>query len=398
MSVPENPAIYHLSWKGISLVEGSELFFINPDMRESFANFNPVVVLGGTIFRVPEGYDRDAEAVRREREVFNALEKGSVVCVTCMPDDLNLRVLERIGIGKSYWQKPRADIVIKRSEFSSFLKRFGAADTCFRGDFDDVICETPDGEIVGFAKKVGKGVLTFLSCQVLLKQYTEPDFVKEFLTTLLEALRTYGPKIQYKTPNFINSYRFPNEATIVSEKETLEKELEKRMDSLKRYLRLKEILWFRDEELVNSVINFFNELGIKTQRDEIFEEDFWITEQNKETVIVEVKGLDKNLARPHISKLDEHRGARGKPDDFPALLVVNSFNRAASLREKDEPISPNEIQKAVHTNVLILRTLDLCNAYYLMEKKELDSKTLLDVIKKERGWLSITTTKLKIER
>jgi hypothetical protein len=94
----------------------------------------------------------------------------------------------------------------------------------------------------------------------------------------------------------------------------------------------------------------------------------WITEKGNDTVMVEVKGLDKNLTRPHISQLDEHRGAREKPDDFPALLIANSFNRASSSKEKDQAISPNEIKKAVQTNVVLLKTLDLCNAYSLIEK------------------------------
>jgi len=139
-------------------------------------------------------------------------------------------------------------------------------------------------------------------------------------------------------------------------------------------------------------------VGIKTKRDEIYEEDFWITERNRETVIVEAKGLDKNLKRPHISKLDEHRGAREKPDEFPALLVVNSFNNAKSLQEKNKNISTNEIKKAVRTNVLLLRTIDLCNAYTLMEKKVLTPSQLLTSIKKETGWLKVTASGYEARR
>jgi len=163
-------------------------------------------------------------------------------------------------------------------------------------------------------------------------------------------------------------------------------------------LKLKEILWFRNEQLVEATRCFFNQIGIKTERDEIYEEDFWIMEGNKETAIVEVKGLDKNLKRPHISQLDEHRGAREKPDDFPALLIVNSFNKAESLKEKDKDVSVNEIKKAVRTNVLILRTLDLCNAYYLIENEKLDVKTFLNIVKNETGWLNITKSRYQIKK
>lgn len=392
----QKPAVYHPTFTGGGSFAEWELFFIAPESNISLADFNPIILLGGTIVWVEEGYKRDNEAVRREREVFHALEKGSVVCVTYMFDEINHRILERIGIGISGFNKTRVDIVTKRSEFSTFMKRYGAADTRFRGDFDDIICETENRDKVGFAKKVKKGVLIFLPCKVMLKQYDEPDFLRGFLPALLEALKAYGPRIQYKPPNFIDSYRFPKEASIISEIEELQKELSKRTESLNRYLKLKEILWFRDTELVNAVMNFLADMGIKTKRDEVYEEDFWILHHEKEAVMVEIKGLDKNLARLHISQLDEHRAAREKPDDFPALLVVNSFNQATSLKEKDQPISPNEIRKAVQINVLILRTLDLCNVYSLIESKRLEIGTLLKIIREESGWLRITPSGLDI--
>ena len=129
-------------------------------------------------------------------------------------------------------------------------------------------------------------------------------------------------------------------------------------------------------------MNFFNALGIATKRDEIDEEDFWVTEDKKEVSIFEVKGLDKNLKRLHINQLDEHRGAREQLDDFPALLIVNSFNKAKSLAEKEEAISSNVIKKAVQTHILILRTLDLCNVYRLIDEEKLSQKTFFDIVVK----------------
>ena len=83
------------------------------------------------------------------------------------------------------------------------------------------------------------------------------------------------------------------------------------------------------------------------------------------------------MDRPDISKLDEDGAARGKPDDFPALLVVNSFNRADSLVTKKIDISPNEIKKAVHANVLLVRTLDLIGLFSLIESGKITSSSPL---------------------
>ena len=398
----EKPAVYHPLWTGLQKIDDLELFFVTPEMPDSLSGFNPIIILGGTAMYVEEGPKRDSEIARREREIFNALGKGNLVCITFGVDELLFRVLDRIGVNLLRWEKPKVDLVVKRSEFSSFLKKFGGTKYHFSArpnvNFDDIICKTTGEALVGFSKKVGKGVLVFLPIYILYEKLEYPDFMSEFLSALLNTLDIYLPKIQYKPPDWINSYRFFEEMPLVSKQEKLQKEIDKIEKSLEKYLKLKEVLWFRDDELVKVVMSFFKQMGIETRRDEINEEDFWIVERNKETVIVEVKGLDKNLKREHISKLDEHRSAREKPDDFPALLVVNSFNKARSLKEKDNPISANEIKKAVRINVLLLRTLDLCNAYYLMERNKLKSSQLLKVIRTETGWLKITPSGYEIKK
>ena len=399
--MPEKPGVYNPEWGGLSQIQDLEVQFINPKMRDSLAKFNPIIVFGSTLLWVTtSGGERTNEAVKREREIFNALENGSAVCLVFNRDPLFDRILQRIDVRMATWEEPRTDFVIKRSEFSSFLKRFGSARYYFYGDLDDVICETKEKATIGFAKKVGKGVLIILPSYsyVLSQQLQDAVFMDSLLTVLLKELGTYLPKIHYKPPNFVKSYRFPVEANIMSEMQRFQQEIDRRKKSVERYMKLKEILWLRDNELVDSVMNFLEAFGIKSKRDEVYEEDFWITEGNKETVIVEVKGLDKNVTRPHLSKLDEHRGAREKPDDFPALLIANTFNKADSLTKKDMGISPNEIKKAVRTNILILRTLDLCNAYTLKEKAKLDGKTLLNILKTENGWLHVTESGYEVKR
>jgi hypothetical protein len=372
-----------------------EILYATPYWSESVADYNPIVLCGGAI-NIFTDETKTAEIVRREREIFDALESGRIVCVICSYDRLIGRILARICVDFSTFPEPRVDVIIKRSEFNPFLKKYGAAELFFTGDFDDIICKTRDNQIIGFAKKVEKGTLIFLPCAFPIEKCGEWEFMEPLSASLLEALRTYGPRIQYSPPNWISSFKFSNEAQLASQKEMIQKSLEKVDNSIREYLRLKEILWFRNNELVDSVINFLNAINIRTIKDEISEEDFWIMEGDKEAVIVEVKGLDRNLARQHISQLDEHRAAREKPDDFPALLIVNSFNRATSMKEKDIPISSNEIKKAIQMNVLVLRTLDLCNAFCLIEENKLKNVDLLEVIKKEHGWLNITSRGLHV--
>lgn len=391
------PAVYNPSWYDAQKVGDWEVFFIPPEHPESFAKHNPIIVFGGTL-DTENITERISEASRREREIFNSLEMGNLVCLIFRLDILTYRVLNRLNIQFGVWGMPRVDFHIRRSEFTSLLKKYGETKYEWQGDFDDIICETEDGKIVGFAKRVRKGTLLFLPCYISLDKLEHSDIIEDFLPALLDTLKKYLSKTHYQPPDWADSYRFPNERVTLSKLKKLEGEIVEVEKLLERYSKLKQILWFRDDELVEAVTSFFDKIGIKTKRDEIHEEDFWIVERNKETVVVEVKGLDKNLKRPHISKLDEHRGAREKPDDFPALLIVNSFNKAKSLREKDKDISANEIKKAVRTNVLVVRTIDLYNAMFLMEKEKLTTSDFLRIIKTEKGWLKVTSSDYEIKK
>jgi hypothetical protein len=83
-----------------------------------------------------------------------------------------------------------------------------------------------------------------------------------------------GPRPNTYLLSGINSFIFPKEATVQSEADRLQEKLNQQVSSLNGYAQLKGILWLRDDELVSSVISFFNEMKIATRRDEIYEEDF----------------------------------------------------------------------------------------------------------------------------
>lgn len=188
------------------------------------------------------------------------MKGGGIICIVFGIDELVSRILKRINIGSGQFDRPRADLRIKRSEFSSFLKNFGSADYFFEDDFDDIISETEDRDIVGFTKKVGKGALLFLPCHFRYRvkvEFERVSFMDKIIPTLIDDLKKYQPKVKYKPPKWVNSYRFPNEAKILSEIENLEREINKRYNITKEYSKLKDVLWFRDDELVKSVMNFF---------------------------------------------------------------------------------------------------------------------------------------------
>jgi hypothetical protein len=392
-------ALYYPGSNGEGSINVPNLHFLPSRTMEGFDGFSPIVILGGTVDFVPF-QEKEYECARIEREAFNSLQKGNVVCLTANVDGLMGSILGRIGAGflSSSSSQLRVDHVVKRSEFLPFYQGFVSLHGhIVGGPFDDVICEDADKEVIGFAKKVDKGVLIALPCLMPIDKFSDYFYLDRFLNSLFDALDKYGPKIQYKPPLWIDSFTFPKEIPVLSTVQRLQNELELQKKVLEGYLRLKEILWFRNNELVVSVIKFFESMGLRTKREEKYEEDFWILDGKDEDIIVEVKGLDKNLTRQHISQLDEHRAAREKPDDFPALLVVNSFNRAVSLKEKNEAFAPNEIKKAVQTNVLLMRTFDLCQVFSMIEERKLNASKLIRIIKTEKGWLKAIGSALEIK-
>lgn len=389
-----------------------------------FAQFD-IVILAGGLFSLTSDYEKEEEAVRRERETFVMLEEGKTVCVLVyLPSDLLLRkIFDRTNILPIPSIITRTDIRVGRSEFTAFVRNYGAASFAFEVDSDNVIA-TIDGIAtrsrisghpftehsegfreyyiqnlsVGFSKKIGKGYLILLPYHFEVKRWGDMGYLKEMTSCLLESIDSHLSASRFEPPDWIKDYRLPGEKKIIDSIDTLQRQLSGLQTNLQEYQVIKGILFLKGNELDAAVRTFFGRFSIDTKKDEIYEEDFWIVEDDKETIIVEVKGKDKNLDRPDISKLDEHRAARNKPDDFPALLVVNSFNRATSLKEKNIDISPNEIKKAMQVNVLIARTLDLFNAYALFEMGKITPVDLLKTIKSEKGWLKVDGVSYQIKR
>jgi hypothetical protein len=159
------------------------------------------------------------------------------------------------------------------------------------------------------------------------------------------------------------------------------------------YRGIKSILWLGDKALVNSTNDFLKIMGFQTKIDEIFEEDLWIMNGSEEKMIVEVKGLNKNLARQDISKLDEHREAREVPN-MTGLLIANTFMAADSFQNKDQAFPPNVIEKAVHSNLLITRTVDLVRFFDSFELQS--AEKLQKIAQGQNGWLTYQDGKIKV--
>lgn len=284
---------------------------------------------------------------------------------------------------------------IRRSEFKSYLDDVGATQVGFREDsVEDAICFTGGNVVAGFSKKVGKGLLLFLPTAL---GSTKVDYVVEHLKRLVTALISYSSRRVLEPPAYGADFRFVREEKAKEKLETIMKEdIVPLKRTIEHYEGMKSILWLGDRDLVTATDKFLKNMGLQTEIDEIREEDLWILNDQKRTIITEVKGLNRNLTRQDISKLDEHREAREVPD-LTGLLIANTFMVADSLKNKDQPFPPNVVEKAVNANILITRTIDLCRIYDHLERCGKDAlKGLLEGLIGKKGWLTFQNGKIEI--
>jgi hypothetical protein len=275
------------------------------------------------------------------------------------------------------------------------LDDVGATSVCFgRPAVEDVICSS--GTIViGFSKHIRKGLLVFIPC---LWGSHDINYLVGHLKMLISGLVSYSARMDCTPPSYADEFQFKNERSALNKIEQIRKqEVIPLEQKLSHYTEMKSVLWKRDNNLVNALLVFLNNFGVKTDVDEVYEEDFWIIDKNKaRQIIVEVKGLNNNLTRQDIAKLDEHREARQVPS-LTGLLIANTFMTAEVLSDKDLPFPPNVIEKSVNSNIVITRTLDLCRIFDCLESNGTNFALFSEkFVCDQKGWLTVRDGKIEI--
>jgi hypothetical protein len=220
------------------------------------------------------------------------------------------------------------------------------------------------------------------------------SYVIDIVEKLVKGAVSFSIKRDSEAPRYIDAVMFRNEQSALTKiREITQKEIIPLQEKVNSYSSLKRILWLGDNKLVQSICAFFEKMGFQTKVTDIGEEDFWLLDAEKEIAIVEVKGLNNNLTREDIAKADTHREARDVPH-MTGLLIANTFMTAQSIEKKNEAFSTNVIEKAVHSNWVITRTLDLFNIYDYMEQNNLSYTWLLNLLIGKKGWLTMQNNKI----
>ena len=367
----------------------NELLLLDKQVTMALQQGQSICVLAGTL--ASDLYPIDSDV--RLSDVYSDLTNNGKE-----PSEyiIGHRILRRFGFMPKFADRDTSEYKVKRGEFEKYLDNFAAGSVWVHGPSDspeDIICFDDHGEVAGFCLPVARGNLFFLP----YLQTERLDF-RNAMTTLVSAIFTYLSKVAIEEPDWVKDFVFHSERPLLERKLELEREISALDSKLSHFQSLRSLLWQRDYALQRSVPNLFQQLGIETRQDEVYEEDFWLTAGTEDKAIAEVKSGNGNVTRQDIGQLDSHRKARQKGDDFPALLVKNTFAKVQNIKDKDKRVEPNVCQRAIDDNVLIMRTLDLVRLYDLVSQGQLQQSELTHVVLTESGWLRVDARGYEVVR
>lgn len=174
-------------------------------------------------------------------------------------------------------EQPILEAKVKRGEFNTFLRKWGASYNFFtpfeRGNIDDMI-STIATSATGFALDWDRGMIIYLPFQ---SNHSDEEDFKESINSLIDTLLTYKAKRIRDLPDWAREPLFEKEKSIEVARATLISELAQLNENLAPFEEAKALLIANEHPLELALLNFVTtRLGIPTERDEIFAEDFWL--------------------------------------------------------------------------------------------------------------------------
>lgn len=176
-------------------------------------------------------------------------------------------------------------------------------------------------------------------------------------------------------------------------------ELEGEIDRLKTQLedsrKAKQILFLTGGALRDEVVKFFTAgLDMTASASEQTKEGFWLIAEalGESWGFGEVRDSVGNVSREMLARTMINRHDSGKPDDFPAILVVNTFNETAELEERDLAPPADMIKRANEDHILLVRTLDLLRLRQKEQAGFAGMKEFQDALRGGGGWFEVNTS------
>lgn len=172
----------------------------------------------------------------------------------------------------------------------------------------------------------------------------------------------------------------------------LESELTRLKSQLEQTKQARQLLFVSGDELKTETVRFFTEsLGSPAQVAADIG-DFWLVAESvgEAWCFGEIFESELgNVTREHLAHVMVDRSKAGKPDDFPALMVINTFFGQRSLAERDQSVPEDVVRRAAEDNILVVRTLDLLR----LRQKEMSGfagiKEFLESVRAGGGWYEV---------
>lgn len=188
----------------------------------------------------------------------------------------------------------------------------------------------------------------------------------------------------------------PAEAEIEARIAELEAEATRLRASLEDLRKSKLILFLSEAALRDELTRFFTlSLGMPTGASELSKEGFWMISEalGEEWCFGEVRDSPGgNVTREMVSRAMINRHDAGKPDDFPAVLVVNAFHGRDDISARDEAVPEDVVRRAGEDHIVVVRTLDLVR----LRQKEASGfpglKDFEDAIRTGGGWFEVNAS------
>ena len=331
-------------------------------------------------------------------QIIQAAKARQLICVVYNEDDpahgsfVGGRLLQRLGLTVSSFAESL--VRVYADEFADYFSVYGVPGFIFtakEGLLDRLHpLAGPGGEthkMSAFAVAEGDGLIYVVPGNIV--SGSEPQFV----AALASAIEAHASRIRRPTTApIVQAFVFEQETKVRGDREAKQTELESLDARLTEYASRKDILFLRDDPLADAVPAWIaKHLGLPTSRQEEYIEDFWLLDKNGENAaICEVKGLDKNVQRKHITALVLHRDERELPDTYPSILVVNTFADAKTEKQKgNQRVGSRECKKAVRDHVLVIRTLDLVRLLDQLDRKLVSAAEVRKLLTTSTGWLKV---------
>jgi hypothetical protein len=164
-------------------------------------------------------------------------------------------------------------------------------------------------------------------------------------------------------PAALDGFDDGSDAAIRQRITELEGEIERLKHSLEENKKARQVLVLTGGALRDEVVRILSDgLRIPARWSEQSKEGFWLAAESlgEDWAFGEVRESPTgNVTREQLARVMLNRGEAGRGDDFPALLVVNTFCERSGADERDTPVPGDVIRRAVEDRIIVLRTLDL---------------------------------------